>query len=101
MEDFEVRQAFEVIRERISEIKKDEDWKENIAAEWNKTVEEEAAQGNRVPEQRSVYSYKTDRSKRSNASRASFKSQVAAEKIKQAAEKPEWDRSTVNSESRK
>lgn len=46
MEDFEVRQAFEVIRERVGEIKKDFDWKENIAAEWNKTVEEEAAQGN-------------------------------------------------------
>ena len=46
MEDFEVRQAFEVIRERIGEIKKDNDWKENIAAEWNKTVEQEAVAGN-------------------------------------------------------
>lgn len=45
MEDFEVRQAFEIIRERVDEITKDHDWKEKIAEEWNKTVEEEQAAG--------------------------------------------------------
>lgn len=41
MEDFEVRQAFEVIRDRVQEIKQDQDWKKNIADEWNKTVAQE------------------------------------------------------------
>lgn len=60
MEDFEVKQAFEIIRDRVSEIKQDMDWKENIANEWNKTVEEEAAQGGRrqvAADERSVFSY--------------------------------------------
>lgn len=39
MEDFEVRQAFEIIKDRINEIKADQDWKEKIADEWNKTTE--------------------------------------------------------------
>ena len=58
MEDFEVRQAFEVIRERVTEIKQDHDWKIKIADEWNKTVEQEAALKTQAKEeQRSVYSY--------------------------------------------
>lgn len=55
-----MKQAFEIIRDRVSEIKQDMDWKEKIADEWNKTVEEEAAQGGRkqvAADQRSVYSY--------------------------------------------
>jgi len=43
MEDFEVKQAFEIIRDRVQEIKQDQDWKEKIADEWNNAVEEEAA----------------------------------------------------------
>ena len=42
MEDFEVKQAFEIIQDRIHEIKADQDWKERIADEWNKTAELEA-----------------------------------------------------------
>ena len=61
MEDFEVKQAFEIIRDRVNEIKQDQDWKEKIADEWNKTVEEEQAQAaaapRKDPDQRSVYSY--------------------------------------------
>lgn len=63
MEDFEVRQAFAIIQDRVKEIKQDQDWKEKIAEEWNKTAEMEEAQeeaakdpsveGDRV----SVYSY--------------------------------------------
>jgi hypothetical protein len=30
MEDFEVRQALAIIKDRVQEIKKDEDWKQNI-----------------------------------------------------------------------
>ena len=58
MEDFEVKQAFEIIRDRVNEIRQDQDWKKNIADEWNKTVEMEgAAPQQPEPEQRSVYSY--------------------------------------------
>ena len=35
MDDFEVRQALAIIKDRVLEIKKDEDWKANIAKEWN------------------------------------------------------------------
>ena len=34
--------AFEIIKDRIGEIKADQDWKEKIADEWNKTAELEA-----------------------------------------------------------
>lgn len=36
MEDYEVRQALEIIKDRVNEIKQDEDWKKKIADEWNK-----------------------------------------------------------------
>ena len=35
MEDYEVRQALAIIKDRVDEIKKDEEWKKNIADEWN------------------------------------------------------------------
>ena len=63
LEDFEVRQAFEVIRERVTEIKQDQDWKEKLADEWNKTLEDgqpakkDAPAEEKAPELRSVYSY--------------------------------------------
>jgi hypothetical protein len=41
MEDFEVRQALAIIRDRVSEMKKDDDWKTKIANEWNEANEAE------------------------------------------------------------
>ena len=38
MEDFEVRQALAIIKDRVNEIKKDSDWKEKIAQEWNEAA---------------------------------------------------------------
>lgn len=35
MEDFEVRQALAVIKERVAKIKEEPDWKEKMAEEWN------------------------------------------------------------------
>ena len=35
MEDLEVRQALAVIKDRVSDMKKDIDWKEKMANEWN------------------------------------------------------------------
>ena len=35
MDDFEVRQALAIIKDRGHEIKKDTDWKTKMAEEWN------------------------------------------------------------------
>ena len=35
LEDYEVRQALSLIKDRVKEIKEDDDWKKNIAHEWN------------------------------------------------------------------
>lgn len=42
MEDFEVRQALAVIKERVDAIKKEPDWKQKMADEWNETGAVEA-----------------------------------------------------------
>lgn len=72
MEDFEIRQAFAIIQDRVQEIKQDQDWKEKIAEEWNKTaaIEEENPP---AKDQMSVYSY-SKASRASQKSKASFKS---------------------------
>lgn len=41
MEDFEVRQALAVIKDRVNEIKEEPDWKQKMADEWNNTNAEE------------------------------------------------------------
>jgi len=41
LEDFEVRQALAIIKDRVSEIKKNQDWKQNMADEWNEAVQKE------------------------------------------------------------
>lgn len=38
MDDFEVRQALAIIKDRVLEIKKDTDWKNKIADEWNQAA---------------------------------------------------------------
>jgi len=60
MEDFEIRQVFSIIKDRVTEIKKDQDWKENIAKEWNQAADEEGEPNQEVAQPevaRSVYSY--------------------------------------------
>ena len=39
MEDYEFRSALAVIKERVNEITKDQDWKEKMAEEWNQAAE--------------------------------------------------------------
>jgi len=41
MDDFEVRQVFSIVKDRVNEIKQDQDWKEKIAKEWNDAANEE------------------------------------------------------------
>ena len=39
MDDFEVRQALAIIKDRVNEMKKDTDWKAKMAQEWNEANE--------------------------------------------------------------
>lgn len=98
MEDYEVRQALAIIKDRVTEIKKDEDWKENIAEEWNQATEQEHNEGKykkqRAPDERSVFSYKSGVSK---TSKASFKSRVDSEKNREQETKSQWNGSITSS----
>lgn len=38
MEDYEVRQALAIIKDRVNEIKRDDNWKEKVTDEWNQQV---------------------------------------------------------------
>lgn len=65
MEDYEIRQALAIIKQRVNEIKEDGDWKQNIADEWNEAAkqEQQAQQEAAVSERKkasdaqSVFSY--------------------------------------------
>lgn len=39
MEDFEVRQAINAIKERVVKIKEEPDWKQKMADDWNDNKE--------------------------------------------------------------
>ena len=43
MEDYEVRQALAIIKDRVNELTQEPNWKEQIAEEWNQANDEEAA----------------------------------------------------------
>lgn len=61
MEDYEVRQALAIIKERVEEMKQDKDWKKNMADEWNEATKAEEAQKRKGDnaDAHSVYSYKS------------------------------------------
>ena len=42
LDDFEVRQALALIKDRVQEIRKDDDWKANMAKEWNEAHDEQS-----------------------------------------------------------
>jgi hypothetical protein len=42
MEDYEVRQALAIIKDRVNEITGQAGWKEKMADEWNAALAEEA-----------------------------------------------------------
>mmetsp|Transcript_22354 Transcript_22354/g.27474 ORF Transcript_22354/g.27474 Transcript_22354/m.27474 type:complete len:144 (-) Transcript_22354:267-698(-) len=93
MEDYEVRQALAIIKDRVNELTAEPDWKEQITEEWNQANEAEAqarrekrtsAQDN---DSRSQVTYQSHASKKSNAS---YISRVSEAKRREAAEKPDW-----------
>ena len=86
IDDLEVRQALEIVKERIEEIKKDKEWKQNIAAKYNNNNDDEDE----------------DKDKQSAVSKGSMKSYVSKarsqiEKNLEGEKKNEadWDRSVI------
>ena len=62
MDDYEVRQALAIIKDRVNEVSKEQDWKEKMAEEWNQANADEAADIPRQklsvdPDQKSQVSY--------------------------------------------
>ena len=49
MDDYEVRQALAIIKDRVTEVTKATDWKEKMADEWNKANADEEAQAAAQP----------------------------------------------------
>lgn len=92
IEDFEVRQALAILKERVEEMKKDDEWKQKIADEWNKVAEEEerdaikkAARPQKADDEISY------RSSASKVSKASVRSKL--ESIREEG-RNDWDTST-------
>jgi hypothetical protein len=97
MDDFEVRQALAIIKDRVHEIKKDSDWKNKMADEWNKAAVGEDninggyAAANDKADTRSAVSY---HSSKTAASKKSLRSQVLEAINEEGQTKAEWDAST-------
>jgi len=96
MDDFEVRQALAIIKDRVHEIKKDSDWKNKMADEWNKAaVGDDTVNGgnaaNDKADTRSAVSY---HSSKTAASKKSLRSQVLEAINEEGQTKAEWDAST-------
>lgn len=103
MEDYEVRQALAVIKDRVKEIKQNTNWKEEAAKQWNEAeMEEHSGRPDSNQEvvrkdtgdQHSVYSYSKSPfisyshfiplgTGASKASKTSYKSRLAEEKRKE------------------
>jgi hypothetical protein len=95
IDDFEVRQALAVLKERVHEIKKDENWKHNFAAK--KVIKE---QPENIPEQIETHSVRTGpKSTQSQAkSIRSMADTIKDIKEKERIEKPDWNKSVKGSE---
>lgn len=94
MEDLEVRQAIALIKERVHEIKKDDEWRTKIAEEWNQAEanpNEAVRQRNQDDDTRSAVSIRTSVTGRSNMSK---KSELRDQIKREEREKEDWDRST-------
>lgn len=94
MEDFEVRQALAVIKDRVQEIKQEPDWKQKMADEWNA----EATQG-KTDDVKSHASYQSNMTGATGVSKQSYSKRMAEAKEK-ADSKAEWDNGSMTSEVR-
>lgn len=85
MEDLEVRQALALIKERVDEIKKDDEWRQKATEEWNQMDANN-------DDAKSAASYRTGMSGKSKVSK---KSEIMSElKREEERKKDEWDSST-------
>lgn len=95
MDDFEVRQALAIIKDRVQEIKRDEDWKANMAKEWNDAAAAEESAGvggaRRAEDDTRSQGQSSYKSAKTGVSKGSLRSQV--EKVIQEQGRPEWDQS--------
>ena len=94
MEDLEIRQALALIKERVDEIKQDNEWRQKAAEEWNQN---EAANVDgivnkqREDDTKSVASFKSGIS---GKSKRSIKSEIMNE-LEREERKDDWDSSTI------
>ena len=92
MDDFEVRQALAIIKDRVLEIKKDSDWKNKMAEEWNQAGgNDDAVNNGDKHETRSAVSF---HSSKTGASKKSLRSQVLEAIQEEGQKKPDWDATT-------
>lgn len=99
MEDLEVRQALAVIKDRVAEMKKDIDWKEKMANEWNAANQDTQSQaGPREMDRQSAVTYESGRSA---ASKYSLNTAMREERRKREQQKQEWNGSVAASEQNK
>jgi len=100
MEDYEVRQALAIIKDRVNELTNKPDWKEQMANEWNEANQEEAVarQARKAAAaDRDTQSQVTYQSHVSRASKASYVSRVSEAKRREVEDKPEWNGSVTSS----
>lgn len=104
MEDYEVRQALALIKERVTDLTKDQDWKQRMADEWNAADAQNAAMDrlsqprDRDEAPRKCACPNLAGSTVSGASKASFAQRV--KEAKATEERPEWNGSVTASEAR-
>lgn len=93
VEDLEVRQALALVKERVDEIKKDEQWRNKIAEEWNSAEQANPNEGKRQrdEDEKSVISIRTSITGRSKMSK---KSEIMEQIKREEREKEDWDTST-------
>ncbi len=91
MDDFEVRQAIAIIKDRVHEIKKDTDWKQNMADEWNKAGADNADGPQRRGDDMETRSAVSYNSSKTAASKKSLRSQVLEAIEEEGQNKAEWD----------
>ena len=108
IEDFEVRQAISVLKERVHELKKDDKWKENFTEKWNqeaaaapaeKPTEEQPAapaENDKIETQSVRSSHKSVKSVAKSVK--SMVDTVKEIKEKEKLEKPDWDKSVKGPE---
>jgi hypothetical protein len=97
MEDLEVRQALALIKERVDEIKKDNEWRTNVAKEWNDLEQANPNEGynkRQDDDNKSVASIRTSITGRSRMSKMSKKSELMDEIKREDKQKEDWDTST-------